>query len=495
MLTRRELLGATALAALAPTGCLTPRSRVARRTLVNDVHSELNPTWVARVESPGSLEALQGVVHQARRGGRALSIAGGRHAMGGQQFGTDTVLLDLRGLERIVSFDPRTGRIEVEAGIEWPELVSGYLDLQGEAPQPWGIAQKQTGADRLTVGGSLAANVHGRGLTLRPLVQDIESFVLVDAAGEARRCSRDENGELFRLAIGGYGLFGPVASVTLRLARRQKLQRVVEIADVESLMPAFEARIADGFLYGDFQFAIDPASPDFLRRGVFSCYHPVDPQTPMPEMRRELSGEDWSELLRLAHADKARAFEHYSRYYQSTSGQLYWSDTHQMSWYQDGYHRLLDRTLGTTARATEVITEIYVPQAELACFLGEVADDLRSRAVEVIYGTVRLIERDEETFLPWARESWACTIFNLHTEHSAAGQERSAAAFRALIDAAIRHGGSYYLTYHRHATREQVEACHPRFADFLRAKLERDPDEIFQSDWYRHYRRMFRDVL
>ena len=496
MLTRRDFLRAAALAALAPAGCASPGRRpAAARTLVNDVHSALNPTWVDGVERPGSVEALQELVRRVRREGKALSIAGGRHAMGGQQFGTGTVLADLRGMQRVLSFDGATGHLEVEGGIEWPELVSAYLDRQRDSPRAWGIAQKQTGADRLTIGGSLAANVHGRGLTLKPLVQDIESFLLVDARGELVRCSRTENAELFRLAVGGYGLFGPVAAVTLRLAPRRKLERVVEVIGSDGLSAAFASRIADGFLYGDFQFAIDPASPDFLKRGVFSCYRPVDPETPMPAEQQELSGQNWEELLNLAHADKSKAFELYAAYYLSTSGQLYWSDTHQMSWYLEGYHRLIEKRLGSAVPGSEVITEIYVPRGDLAGFLSEMAEDFRRRNANVVYGTVRLIERDEETALPWAREGWACIIFNLHTDHTPEGKERSAAAFRRLIDAAIARRGSYYLTYHRHSTREQVEACHPRFADFLRAKLRHDPDERFQSDWYRHYREMFADVL
>jgi FAD/FMN-containing dehydrogenase len=111
----------------------------------------------------------------------------------------------------------------------------------------------------------------------------------------------------------------------------------------------------------------------------------------------------------------------------------------------------------------------------------------------VIYGTIRLVEPDEETFLAWARERWACIIFNLHTVHTPDGLDRAADAFRRLIDRGIERGGSYYLTYHRWATREQLETCYPQFADFLRKKLEHDPDERFQSEWYRHYRAMFSD--
>jgi hypothetical protein len=66
---------------------------------------------------------------------------------------------------------------------------------------------------------------------------------------------------------------------------------------------------------------------------------------------------------------------------------------------------------------------------------------------------------------------------------------------RRLVDMAARRGGTYYLTYHRYATRDQVESCYPKFAEFLRIKKKYDPDERFQSDWYRHYRTMFADSL
>jgi FAD/FMN-containing dehydrogenase len=423
-----------------------------------------------------------------------VSVAGGRHAMGGQQFGTDTVLLDTRPLRRVMRFDSAAGLVEAEAGILWPELIDRYLEIQKDSPQAWGIAQKQTGADRLSLGGTLGANGHGRGLTRPPFISDVESFVLVDAAGEVRTCSRSdraESSDLFRLVPGGYGLLGVVTSVTLRLVPRRKIERVVEVRRMDGLMEAFAARIRDGFLYGDFQFSIDPASDGFLDQGVFTCYRPVDPETPIPHGQRKLSGRDWSELLWLAHADKAAGFRRYAEHYLKTSGQIYWSDTHQLSPYVDGYHAEIDSRRGGGHRGSEMIAEIYVPRPRLTGFMAAAADGFRrspSGGSEVIYGTVRLIERDTESFLAWAREPWACVIFNLCVERSPRGLERAAAAFRWLIDLAIERGGSYFPTYHRWATREQAESCHPRLREFFRAKRRHDPDEVFQSDWYRCYR-------
>ena len=464
-------------------------------TIVNDIHSQINETRVHELRNPRSIRDVQAAVRQAHRQGRAVSIAGGRHAIGGQQFGSDTILLDMTDMNRVLDFDAERGEIDVQAGIQWPGLIDYLIKTQTGRPHAWGIIQKQTGADRLSIGGTLAANAHGRGLAMRPFIDNVESFTLIDASGTLRQCSRRENSDLFRLAIGGYGLFGIVASVRLRLAPRRKLQRVVELADVDDVIPAFESRIDDGFLYGDFQYSTDPDSTGFLKKGVFACYRPVDNTAPIAQSQKELTVDEWKELLYLGHTDRARAYELYTKHYLATNGQIYWSDTHQLSTYIDDYHLALDRRLQCSEKATEVISEIYVPRNALSRFLQDVRKDFRENNVDLIYGTIRLIEQDRESFLAWAKQSYACVIFNLHTVHTARGFRRSADAFRRLIDLGIRYGGSYFLTYHRWATRRQVERCYPQFVDFLRLKRKIDPEERFQSDWYRHYKTMFADRL
>ena len=468
---------------------------VATDTVVNDIHSQLNSTAVHEIIQPTAVEEIQAAVVAAAAEGRAVSIAAGRHAMGGQQFGEGTVLLDMNRFNRVIAFDAEAGIVEVESGIQWPKLIAYLLDAQIDQERQWGIIQKQTGADRLSIGGALAANVHGRVLGRKPIIDDVESFTLVDGDGQILTCSREENADLFRLAIGGYGLFGCIYSVTLRLVPRRRVERVVEVRDVDGLAEAFARRVSEGYVYGDFQYATDPRTDLFMRRGVFSCYRPVEDPAPAGSaeeraVNRELGERDWAQLVYLAHADKSKAFEAYAAYYLSTNGQRYWSDEHQMSYYLDDYHPALDRQLGS-GPATEGITEIYCEREALERFMAEVRTYARRDAVDIVYGTVRLIERDGESVLAWARKPYACVIFNLHIEHSASGRARARDAFRRLIDIGIAHGGSYYPTYHRHALRRQVEACYPQFAEFLARKRQHDPAARFQSDWYRHYRTMF----
>jgi FAD/FMN-containing dehydrogenase len=460
--------------------------KVAMPRWVNDTHSALNRTRVSRVLEPRSTADVAAAVAQARRRGEPLAIAGGRHAMGGQQFLSGGTLLDTRKLKGIRWFDRAAALLEVEAGSTWPDVMRGYLALQRGPAPAFGIRQKQTGADRLTIGGAVASNIHGRGLTARPFVGDLEALEVVTADGEVVRCSRAENADLFRHAVGGYGLFGVVTAATLRLVPRVCVERRVARLDIDGLIEAFDERIAAGHLYGDFQFATAPDSEEFLRTGVLSSYRPVANERPIPADQRRLSQADWNELLMLAHADKRAAFHKFTEFYLATHGQLYWSDTHQLNLYLEDYHGALDRRLCACVRGSEMITELYVPRAALGAFMDDVRRDFRHNGVDFIYGTIRLIEAEHDTALPWARESWACVIFNLHVDHRPQDVASAAGHFRRLIDHALRHRGSYFLTYHRFATRDQIEAAHPGIRRFLAAKRAFDPAGIFQSDWYHH---------
>jgi FAD/FMN-containing dehydrogenase len=465
-----------------------------RQLVCNDIHSQLNSTTVRGRLAPTTLDEAASLVHRVRSRGEFMSVCGSCHAMGGQQFAANGWLLDMRSMNRVLDFDRERGVIHAQAGITWPDLIRHYIVAQRDSDHAWGIRQKQTGADRLTIGGAVSANIHGRGLAYAPFVSDIEALEVILADGSVVHCDRQMNTDLFRHVVGGYGLFGVVASAQIRLVPRQKVERVVELCNIDEIGEAFEERIRAGYLYGDFQFATAPEDLGFLSNGIFSCYRPVDPQTVIPSGQLRLSPADWRRLIYLAHHNKSRAFHEFTDFYLRSSGQIYWSDTHQLSVYLDDYHGGLDRACEARVPGSEMITELYVPRTRLAAFMSDVRRDFQRNEVDLVYGTVRLIKRDSETALPWAREDYACVIFNLHVDHEQRSISRSSHTFRRLIDIAIHHRGSFFLTYHRYAIAAQLLACHPQLPEFLQAKQRFDPDEVFRSDWYRYYRSIGSDV-
>ena len=90
----------------------------------------------------------------------------------------------------------------------WDDLVLGLREMQRGNSRRWSIVQKQTGADRLSIGGALAANGHGRGLTYKPIVQDVESFELVDATGIYSSAAGRRTRSCSGLRLGGTGCSG-----------------------------------------------------------------------------------------------------------------------------------------------------------------------------------------------------------------------------------------------------------------------------------------------
>jgi FAD/FMN-containing dehydrogenase len=449
---------------------------------VNDVQSRVNRTEVHSIVVPHAEAEIRAAIAEAAKLDLPMSIAGGRHSMGGQQFGTGAILLDMREYKSIVEFDRTEGTIEVESGIMWPDLIHYLHDNQDGASTVWSVRQKQTGIDNVSIGGSLSSNIHGRGLKFPPFISDIESFRIINHEGDSLTCSRDENAELFSLAIGGYGLFGVVTHVTLRLVPRQVVKRMVEIIAVRNLLPRIDAAIDEGFIYGDCQYSIDLEGDEEFHPGVFSCYKPVADDTPVAEQKKHMSSADWAALYTLARTDKAKAFSRYEQFYLGTSGQVYWSDAHQLSNVFEGYNEAV-----ASKPETEMITEIYVRADSLIPLMVDVRRDFVEHHVDMTYGTIRFIEPDHESFLPWATERCVCIVCNLHITHTPEGLEKARADFRRIIDRVIEHGGRFFLTYHRWATREQVETCYPKFTEFLEAKLKYDPHRRFQSDWYRHY--------
>ncbi len=414
---------------------------------VNDVHSGLNKTLVAKIERPPAADRLREVIVAAREARLPVSIGGGRHAMGGQQFGRATIHVDMTGLDRVIDFDRESGEVEVESGIQWPQLVDWLEKEQGTGSRPWGIVQRQTGADRVCVGGALAANAHGRGFAKKPIVEDVLAFTLMNPSGELLRCSRTENSDLFRLAVGGYGLFGPMTTVRLKLGPRRRVERVTDTVETKDLARHFDERIADGFVSGDLQLTTDLNSEAALREGISVCDRPVADDAP--------NGSSSSSSRPTRDPDES----------------------------------------DEPPNSSEMITEICVPRGELLVFLEEVRADFLEHDVTPVRGMVRLIERDDETYLPWAKDRFACVTFGLRVDHDRRGLKKAPDDFRRLIDRGLERGGGYYLAYHRWAARRQVLAGYPELPEFLRLKQEHDPEERFQSEWYRHYRTMFADIL
>ncbi len=119
-------------------------------------------------------------------------------------------VIDMTRLDRILSFEPETGLLEAEAGIEIGEIARLF------APQGW-LPTVMPGTGRATLGGCIAQDVHGKSHQQDgSFGQHVESVTLLQ--GERRvSASPTRNKALFRATMGGLGQTGVILSAKIRM--------------------------------------------------------------------------------------------------------------------------------------------------------------------------------------------------------------------------------------------------------------------------------------
>jgi len=143
-------------------------------------------------------------------GGKLLPFGMGR-SYGDSCLNDGGTLLSTRRLDRFIDFDPRTGVLTCEAGVTLGAILRRF------APHGW-FLPVVPGTKHVTVGGAVANDIHGknhhRAGTFGRHVRRLE---LVRSDGARRRCSREEEPELFAATIGGLGLTGLITWIEIQL--------------------------------------------------------------------------------------------------------------------------------------------------------------------------------------------------------------------------------------------------------------------------------------
>jgi FAD/FMN-containing dehydrogenase len=448
-----------------------------------DDASRMNLTKIAEVvrvaREPAEAEAqIAALLKRARERHLKVSIAGSRHTMGGHTIAPGGIVIDLRSFNR-VELDEATNILHTQAGARWDEIIP-YLDARGRSIE---IMQSN---NSFTVGGSISANCHGWQPNRPPIVSSVEAMRVMTADGEVVRCSRHENTQLFSLVAGGYGLFGIILDVDLRVVANERYRMKRIVTDVDHLAEAWRRAVVGnhsvGMAYA--RLCVSHDGQGFLRDAVVNAF--------------ERSPCDVREIPRLGPAPLT-GFKR--TVFRGSAGSEYGK---QLRWELESTlsDRLADEFVSRNQllsdpvelyqnqsdSSVDILHEYFVPPERLAEFVERMREIVSAHGGDLLNVTLRHVQEDRDAFLRYADREMLGLVLLFNQRRSDAGEVQMREMTRELIDAAIACGGRHYLPYRLHATRDQFDAAYPRAAEFFAMKRQYDPDDVLVNQFYLMYR-------
>jgi len=137
-------------------------------------------------------------------------------SLSGASFSPNALTVNMRKFDRILSFDPQSLTITAESGITLQKLFQFLISKNL-------LISIQPGYPLITLGGCIAGNVHGKNHYKEGIFSDIvEEINLFHPSHGVINLSRNNNGDLFHLTCGGFGLTGIILSAKIKVKTLEK---------------------------------------------------------------------------------------------------------------------------------------------------------------------------------------------------------------------------------------------------------------------------------
>src|SRR5260370_27531501 len=154
------------------------------------------------------IDGIKHALTTARTWGLSVIPHGTGHSYTDAALNSNGVIIDVTGMRRILSWDPKQGIIQVEPGVTLRDIVHVAL-----ADRWWPPVTPST-ADA-TIGGCVAMNVNGKNAwKCGSFGEHLRSITVLLATGQMLTLSPESDPQLFQAFVGSSGLLGSIPSIT-----------------------------------------------------------------------------------------------------------------------------------------------------------------------------------------------------------------------------------------------------------------------------------------
>lgn len=456
-----------------------------RGGFANDA-SYLNRTAVYGIVRPTTEDDIRNTLRFAREHNLKITCAGQQHSMGGQTFTHGGLVLDLRDFNRI-TLDAQRKVVNLQSGARWWQLQQ-LLDRVGLA------VKAMQSINIFSVGGTLSINAHGIDPVPGPIAPTVRSVRLMLSSGEVVKADLAENAELFRHALGGYGLFGVILDADLDVVDNTVYSRKTLYMDYKEF-PGYYRRNVESDPHIGLSFSrLSVAPQSYLRETAVHNYTVAEFKGPLSRLE----------------PDRRETLERFVINFSKTGGFGRWTRWNLEKYAEPHLHGCISRNqvmsenpgclvsrnaemyddmayLKNRLRDTDILQEYFVPYDRMPEFVDGLRTVVQRDRANLLNVTIRTVHQDTITALPYAKTDMFGFVLYFNVKFNTEDNDILKKTTSDLIDVAQAAGGTYYLPYQLFYTREQLQRSYPEIDDFFAAKKKYDPIGLFSNKWYEKY--------
>jgi FAD/FMN-containing dehydrogenase len=416
---------------------------------------------------------LKEILTYAKENNLKISIAGAKHSMGGHTVYPNGIVLNMLPYKQM-ELDSKNNILTIGSGALWEDALK-YLDKYGKS-----ISIMQAFSS-FSIGGSISVNGHGWQKDLPPISASVISFTLLTQDGKIINCSRQENKELFNLVIGGYGLFGIILDVKLKVVENIALQYKYIRLSPDNYISYYKKYVSDNpnvnLVFGRLRIS----DKHFLEEATLNFFEKVEAKIPV------LQNEKSTESQRLVFRGSVNS-EYGKRLrwdLETGMNKVSKNEIYSRNELLNDHVSLIENK---DTSSTDLLHEYFIPERNFTQFINDIKPILKNTKIDLLNITIRGVKQDNDSYLTYAKENVFGFVLLFNQKKTDEQENEMKILTNQLVDIALKNEGTFYLPYRLHINKSKMRKSYTNADQFFKLKLKYDPEEIFNNKFYEHYK-------
>ena len=381
-------------------------------------------------------------------------------------FGKDKLIRDMCSFDRILEFDESSKIVVVEAGISLKKLLTWSFSKQLFLPV-------LPGQPEITVGGCVAANVHGKNpYKDGTFMEQVEWIELSHPTLGTKIISRSNEKKIFNATCGGLGLTGIITKVALKLQKLSSEIVILSPKKTESLKNTLEImkqHTSDDLLYSwNMGSTLFNFGKGIVTSGIFS--DDSSSKTPQIKERKGMNSNDRLLPFSLWNTLSSPIINSINRKIQSGKN-IVKKDVYSALFPFVGTARMFYGLYGSNGFNEY---QVLIKKKYSVEFIDDLTKLIKSEKPSLTILVMKLFN-GKQKLLHFSDEGLSI-ILNLKHCNS------TLKFLKKLDDILISYKALPYIVKDSRLTKEVVEQCYPEYHVFKEILNEIDPKRIFKSE-------------